>query len=400
MAGAATRLLFVTSWRDYLDRMDRFTYDFIDAAHAYPRVNVTVWGKGWHGWDSMGPLASGAARLQARFGRCPPFDAIVTMQVTNDIEELEWPADCEGRPPVRVFEIPDCAAHKEPNATHSHEHPCVRAVPAWADVVMSRYSGPLMALFIPTPPHLTGRPRLYTHNPDCVNEAHFSLTPQPLDSRPESVQLFGSVWSFYPMRDILKRTIESLGKGRVYTHPGYHMLGKGRNAQLPEPPPAYTPSMHATFVPQAMAQARAYAQAMEATQLCVFDGTVTRKEVKKYFEAMRAGCAVGADLPLGVWSELRPAMVELPRDGTVNDYKHLLTKALAHPHSLAQRAEAGRAIVTRSFMCSSKVERLLSDIAEYHAGRRGLKFPFSTSLDCHSYASNWRLPHLSWCGGQ
>ena len=47
----------------------------------------------------------------------------------------------------------------------------------------------------------------------------------------------------------------------------------------------------------------------------MFDSSIVRKGLAKYFEAMMAGCVVAADVPLEMEAVLKPAMIVLdPQD--------------------------------------------------------------------------------------
>ena len=48
-----------------------------------------------------------------------------------------------------------------------------------------------------------------------------------------------------------------------------------------------------------------------AVQVCMFDSSIVRKGLAKYFEAMMGGCVVAADVPLEMEAVVRPAMIVL-----------------------------------------------------------------------------------------
>jgi len=151
------------------------------------------------------------------------------------------------------------------------------------------------------------------------------------------------------------------------------------------PPVKYQPYMEYT-----KAHYRAYANflgEMANTKLCVFDSSVARKSIRKYYEAMVAGCVIVADVPMDSFDEVGRNMIQIPhtlrsREKFVQAVKLALGKGDQELQSMAQRA---RNVALKRFTCLSKVDRLLDDAHDYRRGRRGYKFPFSTSLECHHY---------------
>ena len=60
---------------------------------------------------------------------------------------------------------------------------------------------------------------------------------------------------------------------------------------------------------------RAYANflgEMANTKLCVFDSSVARKSIRKYYEAMVAGCVIVADVPMDSFDEVGDVISRVP----------------------------------------------------------------------------------------
>ena len=89
----------------------------------------------------------------------------------------------------------------------------------------------------------------------------------------------------------------------VYKHPGY----PANEAAVA--PALYMP--HHAAVAAAEAQIHAYLRAISQSRVCLFDSSVVRKGLAKFFEAMMGGCVPASDLPLEMEDVLRDAMIVL-----------------------------------------------------------------------------------------
>ncbi|BEJ14168.1 hypothetical protein CspHIS471_0313420 [Cutaneotrichosporon sp. HIS471] len=63
------RILFLTAYDDYLQRMNTHTYEIVDAALRHPNVIVDVWGPGWAGYDWNVPLSVNVKRRANRIAQ-------------------------------------------------------------------------------------------------------------------------------------------------------------------------------------------------------------------------------------------------------------------------------------------------------------------------------------------
>ena len=88
-----------------------------------------------------------------------------------------------------------------------------------------------------------------------------------------------------------------------YKHPGYPA-----NPDVLQPD-AYTP--HHAAVAAADAQIKDYLTAIAQSRVCLFDSSVVRKGLAKFFEAMMGSCVPASDLPLEMEEVLRDAMIVL-----------------------------------------------------------------------------------------
>ena len=89
----------------------------------------------------------------------------------------------------------------------------------------------------------------------------------------------------------------------VYKHPGYPA---NKEAAAPG---VYVP--HHAAVAAAEAQIRDYLTAVAHSRICLFDSSVVRKGLAKFFEALMGGCVPASDLPLEMEDVLQDAMIVL-----------------------------------------------------------------------------------------
>jgi hypothetical protein len=67
------KVLFFDKFEEFINRMDRFFYDWIEGALNHPDIEVTWWGIGFNPWD---PKLSATENVKKRFG-CGYFDLVV-----------------------------------------------------------------------------------------------------------------------------------------------------------------------------------------------------------------------------------------------------------------------------------------------------------------------------------
>ena len=375
--GQATRtesVLFLASWSDYSTRMDRFYYDFIDAAirqHGAPGV-VTVWGPGFEGWEAN---ASGTANMDRL---CGAHAFHLAFSLSDDYGFRH--SSCVQNTTF-VYEVGDCH-NMEDAATN-----CRFTVPHSAHVVAVRYAHLLITQFYEPPPHVVGLPpKLYTHLPDCANPT--GTAAEVLNAtRGVTMLLIGSRWEFlYPLRHAAFAAHEAgllLNRSVVYEHPGYS-LDHGLAPASPTGP-GHSYAVHPT------AQQGAYSAALRNASICVFDSSKIRKAIRKFFEAALEGCVIASDLPLDNWAEFRGAIIELPLTASPQEVAAILLAAASDPDRLAVLRHSAHWLVRSRYTCAHKLDSMLRAYDLYQEGRRGFYFPHSMALDCHNYLSSWTL---------
>jgi hypothetical protein len=295
------RILYLTDFVDLETRMDTFLYDQIDAAMRHPRIQVSVWGRDWLGWD--GNLET-AANLQARFScnLSKHFDIIYVAHTRFDdlIALPSCPHHASAQQPTVVYEFGDCH-DVDGSQRHDARAPgsCTKKLPVAADVVLARYGHELLSLFLPMPRHLQNKPRLYMGSLDCAPP---QMHPRLPDAERAEVALIGSAsGKWYPLRFSVYQAIKQglVTNGTVRKHRGTFTMKVDHGAVRDEARTAYDGPQHgALHLRQVRKQYEEYAEQLGRARICVFDSAIPRKMIRKYAEALMAGCVVAADVPV------------------------------------------------------------------------------------------------------
>lgn len=359
--------------------MDRFLYDTADAAlrNSTLGVNATVWGPDFAGWRSGETADENLVRV---FG-CGFFDTVFAAGFAHGLGAAPTLL-CAPRT-LFIFEIGDCFFN--PN------YRC-NDVPAAANVVSVRYGHTLLTQFQPLPPALDLLPpKLYVHNPDCANADTFRPT-QEYTQRPGGVLLVGAVSEgHYPLRHSarLAHSQSLLHNTSIFQHPGYSYTAKA-NDSTPLGDRHYV--LNGPITAPHRAQQLYYASALSNASICLFDSSVVRKAIRKFYEAALSGCVIAADIPLDTWSEFEAVIIPIPLEAKPREVADIINAALDDPARLQRLSDGALALARSKFTCDHKVERIVHAGELYHDGRRGFYWPFSVALDCHYYINSWHLP--------
>lgn len=291
------------------------------------------------------------------------------------MEEWEAYEPCEQE--VIVEELADChnlacTQHKSFDSAH---------------VISSRFAFVPIELFYPMP----GLPKLFVHIPDCANPA--MAMPLPWSERATNATLVGHTWEkLYPLRPKIQAAVSQglIHGGIEHEHPGYSVV------QAPVDPPLDYEVQAASVQPM-QKQFEAYFRSLQTSKICMFDSSIVRKGIAKYFEALMAGCVVAADLPLELEEVLSEAMILLQASDSPQTIADKVNAALADPAGLQRKAARGAQIARQHFTCEHKLERILDAAEEYRAGVRGYHFPFGFRIGCHSYFPSDNRPAHPWC---
>lgn len=169
-----------------------------------------------------------------------------------------------------------------------------------------------------------------------------------------------------------------INNGKVQNHPGYDVPHNNSDS-----PKEYNPNSALTI--NHRKQQSKYATVLGTSRICIFDSSVIRKMIRKFVESAMSGCVIASDMPLEMWVELKPFVIELP---------HNSNAAQEDLPDLAPRSAEEVKWATSSATCVHKIKTILSAVDAYRAGKRGYYFPHSVALDCYSTLDGVKP---SWC---
>ena len=136
--------------------------------------------------------------------------------------------------------------------------------------------------------------RSSVHPPKCVHGCR--------DAERTEVALIGSAsGKWYPLRFSVYQAIKQglVTNGTVRKHRGTFTFKVNYGAVRDEARTAYDGPQHgALYLRQVRKQYEEYAEQLGRARICVFDSVIPRKMIRKYAEALMAGCVVAADVPV------------------------------------------------------------------------------------------------------
>ena len=256
-----------------------------------------------------------------------------------------------------------------------------------AHVVSSRFAFIPIELFYP----MLGQPKMFTHIPDCAEPS--MAFPIPWDEKTTNATLIGHTWwRLYPLRPKIQAAVSGslIAGGVQHQHPGYSL-----SQASGEMPTEYL--AHAPRIQPIEKQFETYFAALQQSKICMFDSSIIRKGIAKYFEALMSGCVVAADLPYEMEDILSEAMIVLQPDDTAQDIADKVNAALEDPAELQRKAARGIELARQHFTCEHKLERIINAAYEHKTGFRGFHFPFGFRIGCHSYFTSDQRPAHPWC---
>ncbi|CDZ97915.1 hypothetical protein [Phaffia rhodozyma] len=392
--GRKKRVLFLTDYLDYLDRMDTVIYELIDASLRHPGLVVDVWGPQWGEWDNTKTLSD---NIHARWG-CGYWDVIWTF--AHLLKESDPLVDAPGCNTVWVQQLGDCH-------DGTPENSCMREwMPYLGNVTLSRYAFELTEVFTHQrisklfPGHTM---HLFGHSPDAAKYALLSTATHEWEFYPfnswkqksKNAVLFGFGGSFYPLRTTIDDAIRE-GKTSIqrFSHPGYS-ISQPQTAYSDRPK---TYSVSSEFYKNHIRTREEFAKGMREAQICIFDSSLERKMIRKYAQALLSGCVIAGDLPTEMEDELSEFMVVLQPYWSIEQINQVVAKALANPAELQRKALAGFMFAREHLTNLRKVDKAMElFVGGYERGERGYKFPYGFSMRCRSHWGNDDGFRPSWC---
>nr|XP_019009410.1 uncharacterized protein I206_06059 [Kwoniella pini CBS 10737]OCF48191.1 hypothetical protein I206_06059 [Kwoniella pini CBS 10737] len=430
------RFMFLTDYKDYLERMNTHTYEIVDAALRHPHLIVDVWGPGWEGYDRSIPLSANIRKRAHRIAQLEnskkEFIEKQEMKKTlaepheDEIEEWtkpDWKVEVmeECNNDVKfdiVFTISnifkendphvdalDCGALLIQQLGDCHELRCsYEWYPHANNITVSKYAFELLELFdydkvkAKYPGWEMG---LFGHSPDTGNEWDFY--PVPWNEKTAKAKVFGYDGSFYPIRTTVTDSIRSyenqpnLPGDQIVTrhpHPGYTVSVPPQAREQP----LETYQINHEYYETHLKLREDFANGMRTSKICVFDASLERKMIRKYAQAFLSGCVVASDLPTEHEEALSKFVIPLKSTWNIEKINEVLQYYLDNDELLQQMAMDGFIWARQHMTTTNKVSHLLKMADHHRAGSRGYEFPYGFSMRCRSYWSGgngaYRPP---WC---
>ena len=349
-------ILWLTSFQDYLSRMDRFYYDLIEASFENYEGRREVWGPGFEGYKEELSIDE---NIKQHFGDyCKEFDAIYSSL-------YHWSVKACGKT-LQIHEFGDC-----------NFRGCFNEYNQFGNITIGRYANEIMAIFNQETMKNKSM-HLFAHNPDCANEKIFFSNR--FEDRKQAAVVFGAISdTWYPLRyKIFHGIKKGKIKANIYEHPGYNFLPNN----VDEIPKVYI--RNSAFLRNHRQQQIDYANAMKDSKICIFDSSIMKKAIRKFMEASLAGCVVASDIPLDLYPDLSKFIIELDASQSEEEIDNTIQYYLNNPHLLKQKATMAQNFALQHFTCKSKFDRIILFDREYRKGRRGYFFPFGFAFDCFS----------------
>ncbi len=261
-------------------------------------------------------------------------------------------------------------------------------------ITSARYAFLLMDIFFPMQQNQTG---MMVHTPDCANPA--KVFPVDWELKQHNASLVGVSWdALYPLRDTMRRTVQAglIHGGSIYEHPGYWPFELDGS----RPSTTYTPD--APVIQSATASYKSFITHMQLSKICMFDSTIIRKSIAKFYEAFLAGCVVAADLPDEMQELFEGAIIVLDQQASQDEVASTVNAALEDEAELQRKATYAYDLALEHFTCHRKAERILDYVADFRKGFRGYVFPYGFKSRCKNYhfANDQRgLMLQPWCAG-
>ena len=128
-----------------------------------------------------------------------------------------------------------------------------------------------------------------------------------------------------------------------------------------------------------------YANSLKHASICIFDSSIVRKMIRKFSEALMAGCVVASDLPHEMWSELEESIITLPHNGSPQEIAAIINSFSRRPSALEELRRKGHALALERLSCEARLETLWRNIQAYKRGRRGIFLRSTTAIDCQNF---------------
>ncbi|KAG0142774.1 hypothetical protein CROQUDRAFT_49780 [Cronartium quercuum f. sp. fusiforme G11] len=190
--------------------------------------------------------------------------------------------------------------------------------------------------------------------------------------------------------------------------------GRTQIKELRAPPPFVTPISTARFLssrPETLdwnasrhnfqrTILRSFAHSLRSAKVCVFDGSIEEKAIRKFSQPMLSGCVITSNLVTEHDSFLKGNIIQLDLYDNIETINAKISAALVDEHELQRKASACLAYA-RQYLTGIKELDLLIDLSQrYRKGQRGYVFPYGFTARCRRYhqTDDGELQFVpSWC---
>ena len=157
----------------------------------------------------------------------------------------------------------------------------------------------------------------------------------------------------------------------------------------------------APLIQSATSTYNAFVKRLQQSRICMFDSSIIRKSIAKFYESFLAGCVVASDLPFEMEELYRDAIIVLPQDASEKHVAKIINAALEDEAELQRKAARALHIGLQHFTCHKKAERILDAVQAYRDGFRGYIFPYGFRSGCQNYhfLHQHGLALNPWCPG-
>ncbi|KAL7005668.1 hypothetical protein EMMF5_004750 [Cystobasidiomycetes sp. EMM_F5] len=381
------RVLFLHDYLAAVRTYDSFVLDVYKASLEHPYVEAHLWGPHFEGYDLKQHFVKNVER---QYG-CGYFDIVYTFYgrsapllfPPSAVRWWESPVDkAFGCGTIFAIKTGDCTVGQCPEGHFQ-----------WlGNITLVRYAMELTEVYsydrlvdLKEKRLLGYNPpfQLYAHVPDSAHTANY-YPPENWEDKVEDVQLFGKSEPYYPLRYKLVAAIED---GETFikqadsksnsTYPTREWL-----ATLGPGPPNNLTGDYFEFY---YANDAAFAADLRRTKICVFDGSVQKKAIRKYMQASLTGCVIAGEIPDEHQEILRPNMVELKASWPMSRINAILREALADPAELQRKASTMFAYASQHWTSLHEMDNILDLAERYRAGERGYASTVDFASVCRDY---------------
>lgn len=374
------RILFMSTVQDSVTRMDTFLYELYEAAkYRHPNVDPSFWGPGYKGYYQPDTLSSNINRV---FG-CGYFSIVFLHSGSPEIQdEFDEATHSLGCGTLLFVKAGDCNNNQclwEANLLHAnvtmvryaHEALEMYSVERILEMKKFKYNDRKDLAF-----------QLIAHVPDTANEWDFF----PFDRWEEkttNAMLIGKVDAgYYPIRLTINEAIKhhqtfitKLISPPPFVKPFNHFI-KSRPKTL-----NWNSSRH-SYQREIL---RSFSHSIRSTKICIFDGSIEEKAIRKFAQVMLSGCVIASNLVTEHDSFLKGNIIQLGLYDPIEVINEKIHTALQNETELQRKASKCLSYARKHLTGLKELDLLIELSHRYRSGQRGYIFPYSFTSKCRRY---------------